>query len=368
MFKRKKAINSIYTMHSIDAFAFGLIGIFIPIYLLTIGYSVSQVLLYYIVQNIVLMLSSFLAGYIGSWIGIQKILIIRFPFLLLFLVLLNSLNLISFPLYLLAIIDGFQSALYWIPLHILFSHYSNKEDIGSSTSKLFAFPQLAGISAPLLGGLIAVFFGFKILFSIAIIIFLFSFIPILYTNQIKNKYNIKFKNAIKLYKKYPRYFYAEILNNMGEETEGIIWPIFVFLTVASIASVGLVGALLPLGSFAVTLMIGKLSDKTSKKRLIKLGAILILIVWILRYMFISEIAIYILALTMGLVSVLFSVPYYSKFYQIAKKETADEFFIFREIPVTIGRIFVFSIALLFVTKLQFLFPIAGIVYLYFLFL
>ena len=41
---------SIYAMHSIDGIAGGLIGIFIPIYFLTLGYSVSQIFVFFILR------------------------------------------------------------------------------------------------------------------------------------------------------------------------------------------------------------------------------------------------------------------------------------------------------------------------------
>ena len=52
---------------------------------------------------------------------------------------------------------------------------------------------------------------------------------------------------------------------------------------------------------------------------------------------------------------------------IAQKEKASVFFAFREIPVAIARIIVFSLAILFATNLKILFLVAGLVYVLFFF-
>lgn len=187
---------------------------------------------------------------------------------------------------------------------------------------------------------------------------------------IKASFKFKFSQGVKLFKKYPKYFFAEIFDNMGEEVEAIIWPIFIYLSLIKIESVGIAGALLSLGSAVFTLFIGKLSDKYNKKRIIKAGAVLLLIVWILRYYADGEIVFYTLSILSGFFLVLLLVPFTSLIYGIAKKDedTTDEFFVFREIPVAIGRIVILSIALLVVNNIEITFLAAGVAYLYFLFL
>lgn len=366
--KRKESLRMVYAMHSIDSSAFSLVGIFLPIYFLTIGYSVSQVIFYFIIQNTVLLFSSFVAGYIGSIYGIQKTLLLRLPFLFLFLAMLYTLEVFHFSIFLLAIFDGWQAALYWVPLNIVFAKNTSKGKVGRETSRLFALPQILTIFTPLIGGLIAQHHGFNLLFSVAIIIFLLSIIPIFRVKKIPIKFSFKFKNGIKLFHKNKKYFWAEVWNNLGEEVDGIIYPIFIFLSLEKISAVGATATAISLGAFFLTLFMGLISDRVSKIKLIKIGAGLILLLWLARVYVEMEIAFYILGLIAGLVFVVFKVPYYAKLFKIPKKSNVDEFFIFREVPVYLGRMIVFVLALLFVNHLPILFPLAGIVYLYFLFI
>jgi MFS family permease len=360
-------LNKLHIMNSIERLGWSMVGIFIPIYLLTLGFSLQQVFIYYIIQNTVILLTSFIVVYLGRIINIQKILIIRFPFLLIFLTILYNLQSIDFPIYLLAIIDGIQLMLYWFPLHILFAQFADKKNLGSSTSKLFAIPQFVTMFGPLAGGLITVTWGFKVLFIIATVLFFIAYIPILYTKILPIKYNFVFREGLDLYKKYKKYFYSEICNNIGEEVEGVIWPIFVYLSLINITSVGVIGTLLAVSSSVFTLIVGQLADKKNKTKLIKTSAIFIMTVWFLRLIFDNEIALYILTILSGMAFVVLSVPYYSIFYQIAQKEKAAVFFAFREIPVAIARIIVFTMGILFVANLKILFLLAGLVYLFFIF-
>lgn len=370
-FKRKnKGLKAIYAMHSIQGFAFSLIGIFIPIYLLTLGYTVSQVLVFFIIYYGSVAIFSFLAIYLANVFNLQKTIIIGLLFLFVYFILLFLLKSISIPLIIIALLGGLKTALYWIPLHILFARNAREESIGSSTGKLFALPQIASMAGPLLGGLIAVAFGFKVLFGIIFLILLISSIPLFSLDSLKTSFAFKMPQGLKLFKKYPKYFFAEIFDNMGEETEAIIWPIFIYLNLVNIASVGVVGSLASFGSILFTFFIGKTSDKYNKKLIIKIGSFLLLIAWILKYFANNEILFYLITIFSGFSIVMLLVPYTSLIYGIAKKDedTTDEFFVFREIPVAIGRIAILSIALLVVNNIKITFLIAGVSYLYFLFL
>ena len=365
--KIKKEIFAIYIFHSIDGLANSLIGIFIPIYLLTLGYSLVQVIIYYLIQTTVLMLSTFVAGFIGSKFGINRMLLIRLPFLLISLFLLYSLPEKAIPIYAIALFQGFQSALYWTALNILFTQKAESNSMGRDLGRMYAWPQIASIFAPLLGGIIIIAFSFKILIGIALAIFAISYLPLLLTRPAKISFKFEFNKGVKLFRKYPKYFYAEIMDNFGEETEGFIWPVFVYLSLGSITSVGTVGTLLSLSSFVFTLYIGRLSDKFKKNTLIKAGAILLLLVWLARFAFGGALLYYVFTVLAGIFAILFLVPYHSRLFKLAKRNKIDEFFIFREVPVWLGRLAMLILALVFVGNFKMLFPIAGLVYLYFLF-
>lgn len=368
MFKRKRNNNlrAVYLMHSIDGFAGSLIGVFIPIYFLTLGYSVSQVIIYFIYYYILCCLFSFLSIYVAKYLGLVQSLIARFPFLLIYLVLLYSLKFSFWSLVFIGIFSALQNMLYWIPLHILFTNNVEK-NVGSEIGKLFAFPQIIGMLGPLIGGTVAMIFGFKVLIAIVIFITSISVIPLLGQKPIKVSFSFKMAKGIRLFRKYKEIFWAEIFYNISDEVEAIIWPIFVFLVLDNTMSLGAISTILGFSSILFTLFMGNASDKHNKKKIMKIGSILLAIVWTLRYFFDNELMFYVITLLVGFFTILVSVPLHSVIYSAAKKDIVDEFFVFREIPVAISRVLILVIALIFVQNIQITFPIAGLSYLYFLF-
>jgi hypothetical protein len=68
----------------------------------------------------------------------------------------------------------------------------------------------------------------------------------------------------------------------------------------------------------------------------------------------------------SLTSAYIEVPYQSLTYNLAKADKKEEFIVFREIPLLIGRGLMYLLAIIFATKLQVLFLISSIVFLLFL--
>ncbi len=341
-----KQLNIIYTIHSIDTFAGSLIGIFIPIYFLSLGHSLSQILVYYIVWSFGVLVFFFFAGYFSTYFGLKKTLIARLPFLFLYLLLLLNLKKVNIPLNLIALVSSLSVAFYWFPFNVLFGLCSDKEKIGNDVGKLNAIPRIFSLIAPLLGGLMLKFYGFNSLFVTCIFLYLFSALPILALTYFKSEIVLNINKLKDLLKKYPRYFLAETISSTGASAESTIWPIFIFLSFKDILSIGLVGTFFGIGGIFFSLFVGKRADKTNKNILINIGALIIILIWLLRYYLQGEIIYYILTVAAGFFMILVNVPFTSIIFSLAKRDNVDEFIIFREIPVMLGRVIIFSLCLI----------------------
>lgn len=366
--KKEKGIKAVYTMASIDALGFSLIGIFVPIYILSQGFGLQDIIYFFIVHNIFLLISIIFSVVIGKKVGLRFILVARLPFLFLYFSTLLTWETFHFSFFWIAIFSGVQSALFWAPLNIIFARESKPKHIGKYVSKMMAYPQIAGIAGPLFGILVIKFFGFKTLFGLAFLIIIFSVLPILRVDIKKIKYDLSFKKGMKLFRKYKKFMIAELFDNFGGEAEGIIWPVFIFMTSASIVSVGMIGALIPVGSVFFTLLIGRWIDKGDYKFFMKIGALFLFVIWLVRYVSDSSLVYYLTTVVSGFCLSLLLVPFSAKMTKIAKKEVVDEFIIFREIFFFAGRMVLFGVALLLLGNIKLLFPLAGLAYLYFIFL
>lgn len=368
LFKRT-GLSAVYTTHAIQSFAFSLVGLFVPIYLLSLNYSLWEVFLFFIIYYIACGLGAFVAIAVAKRIGLIHTINVRFPLLVIFLAGLYLLKNYDLNIYVLAVIGGLQNILYWIPFHLLFTRNATNKNIGSSTGVLFALPKVINLAAPILGGLIATYAGFGNLILTSLVIFLISTLPLMRAGNITADFVFKFKSGWQMIKKYPRYYLAEIFENFGEESEAIIWPVFIYLNFISIVIIGATRTISKIGSILFSALLGKAADQVKNiKWLFKIGAVCLCLLWLTRYFFFNDSVLYGSTLLIGFFMLMLLVPYTAILYKTAQKETTDEFFVFREIPIMVSRVIILSVAMIFYQHLEFSFAVAGLSYLYFLFI
>lgn len=359
--------QAIYAMQSIEGIAGGLIGIFIPIYFLTLNYSVAQIFLFFILNNAAILFFVFFAGGVANRLGLAKTLFFRLPFLFVYILLLYNLKNWPQAFYWIAVFSAIEIAFYSYPLNVIFAKGAEEKEMGAQVSNLFAFPMITGLFTPIIGAGVSALFGFKSLFVLAGLFYLVAALPIVFLGKIPFEVNIGWREIIKYYSKYRSYFKAQAILNVIGEIEGYVLPIFIFLTFRNIFSIGFLASFLSLGSAVFMLFVGRFSDHTDKKRILRAGVAAMLLVWLGRYFSYSQDFFYLLSVLAGFFGVLISVPFNSIIYQNAKDNNVESFLIFREIPVALGRILLYCFALLFVAKIKWTFLVAAGSYLLMLF-
>ncbi|RLC37300.1 hypothetical protein DRH27_03975 [Candidatus Falkowbacteria bacterium] len=365
--KEKKGLWAIYMTHAIDALAFSISSIFVPIFLLSSGETVRTVALYFIIHNIVLLFSAILSGMVSSKFGLKKCMMLRYPFLFAYLFMLTSWGSFGNIIWL-AVFSGLAAGFFWIPLNIFFGRHAGIKGLGSAIAKLSVMPQLVGLGGPLLGGVLAVIFGFKSLFIITFVISIFSLLPLFLSPNLKDYFKFDPKKGLLFFLRSPKLLIADMVDNIGGEAEGIIWPIFVFLTVQSTISVGIVGTFIAIGSLLFTVLIGKATDKKSERSLIRLAVPLLILIWGIRVFIQVEGVMYLTTIAAGFVLTLFTVPYTRLLFAKAKRERNESFYVMKEVPTVLGRLVILALFFIFADNIAWLFPFAGLSYLYFLFL
>ena len=357
----KKDINAVYAMHSLTGLASSIIGIFIPAYLVSLGYMPANVFLYYLVNAISVFVFFFGAAILAGKIGIRILVIASFPFTLGYIALLYMLH--TVPLLSLSLIASVQGAgvgLYWFALHSFFATNTEATTIGTNVGKLFGFPQIAGLFGPLIGGAIAFHFGFPALFVLGGCIFLISSVPLLWLPELKIKSHLNFSTFISLFQQFRRYTLVEFFENIREELEGVVWPLFIFLVFRDALSVGYVATLAAVGSIIFTLLVGRYTDRLNPKIFMRVGAVLMIGIWLARFALPNmPTLLYVSTILAGLFASFIVVPFTSYVYDSAKRTRIVEFMVYREIPVTLARIAIYSVALLIALNVTNLFLIGA---------
>lgn len=364
----KKEIHHLYLNNLFRGIAFSLFGIFVPIYFLTLGYSLNHVLVYFLIFHIITFSSFVLGFFVSKKIGYKPIIVASMPFIIIFVLLLQALELSNISIYLIGIVAGLHEGLYFLPNNILFSYLSKPGKKGTQFSNYLAFGQVAGLMGPLIGAIIATFFGFRYLFLVVSIFFLISIIPLLYIKNFRPKKNLKFSNLINFSKKHKSFFVGTILDNIKGNAD-IIWPIFVYLIIGNLISIGWIGFLITFGTIIFTLFIGRHYDKKSKFLFLRIGSVLFAILWFTRAIYSNNIFIFLSSFLAGFLGLMITVPFSAIFFDKAYKEKdPDSFIVFSEVPIFLGRVFFWGILILVVNKFVTGFVLAGLATLLFSFL
>lgn len=347
-------------MNAIYGLAGSFVGIFIPIYLLRRNLDPANVFGFYFVYAVGILIFFFLANYIVHAFGLRKTVLLGYPFLFLYFFLLYTLDQYGVPLYILAIVNAFQASLYWFPLHIWLTKISREGNIGNDLSRFFATSQIVSLFAPIIAAFIVLIFGFKALFIVAGIIYLISAIPLFYLPEFPFKEKIRIDNFVKLLKKYPQYIVAEVFENIREDAEAIIWPVFVYLSFRDILSIGYIGTISGIGNILFVLLIGKYADKMDKRKLLGAGALVMIAIWIFRLFVSAPFPAYAFTLVSAFFAALILIPINTIVYGVAKREDAPTFILFREFGVTLGRIILYIFAFLVLSSINYIFIFTAI--------
>lgn len=366
MLKRfvKKEIHNLYLNHLFRGIGHSLFGIFVPIYFLTLGYALKTIFIYFLILQTFLFLSLLASYILSKKFGYKISILMNAPIHIIFLLLLQIINNVPIPLEILAIIGGTSGGFYYIPMHFYFSKLSEKNKKGSQLSNFTAFGQVSGIFGPLIGGAIATLFGFQYLFPIVILFMLISLIPLLKLKNFKPKKALTLKKFSNFTKENKGFVFGTILDNIEGEIEGNIWPIFAFLVIKDIFSIGSIASLITLGTVLFTLLIGRNYDKKNKYAALRTGGILFGVLWIARAIYPEPLFIFASSLIAGFLTLMVSIPFESIFYDKASKHTEpNAFIIYREIPSYFARALIWIVAIMFFSNnLEMLFIIAGVAY------
>jgi MFS family permease len=346
----KGRLGLLYFHLIIQAFAISLISIFIPIYLLELGYSLQRVFVFLLIQWAAFGLFTPIYGKIIHKIGLKEVILYRTPIYVLGLFLLNSKEIMlgsEIIFFLIPIFLGFSESLYTLSITSLFAKFMGKKDHAKKTAKLITFPKIVSIAGPLLGGFIVFEFGFSILLIAVITLLLVSVIPVYFIKHVVDypKFNFQLFREIK-------FNFKELIFLKFYGMKGfllfIILPIAIFLLNKNTLSLGFIISLISLVSAIFTLYLGKITDKFGTIKIIKYGAIFTFLLFLnLGYFYNSEI-LYFLSILSGFISILIDLPYETHLYEKSKNHENKplEFLVFKEFGLFLGRLILFLLLII----------------------
>jgi len=344
-FLKNRELNELYATIALRSLALAMIVIFIPIYLLQLGYSLTAVFVFYLVLNIARVFFMVAAAKIASRRGFKHVMFYHVPFMIIFYILLYNLENYgeNIPLWIPAIFLAAGSSLFWMGYHLDFAKFSNKKTRGREIGFSKIFSSIFHVAGPFIGGLILYYFSFKILFTVVSIILFFSVSPLFFSKDIHSPLTISLKSIFN--KKKIKSAFAHMGFGIESSVAIVIWPIFIFAILDSYVVLGLVSSFGLLFSLIATFIIAKFSD--ARRRLVlRLGAVFTALIWFLKVFITTGLQIFIVDSIHGVTRTMKYISFDALSYDKANKGGIMEHMVFREVFINFGRVVLYSILIL----------------------
>jgi MFS family permease len=344
-----RAIHSDFWLYEFSIWlhtvAYSLIAIFVPIILLQLGYSVVEVLLYYVIFHIIDIPGNFLARrLVSSWGARVVIILATFSIILYFFVFYYLTANAWAILLVLALLAAIYDSFYWVAHMYLFAESSGDlKQAGKKTGIMYGVRAFAGMFGPAIGALIMFLGNKNILIIVSIIIFTFSILPLLKLQHIRNKpkpKKISFKEFFSDLRE-RRDYLSLLLYSVNASTESLLWPIFIFIFFGTLSSIGWLIAVTSLSTIIFSYFAG-IVTKENQSKLITIGSVAIAVIWIFRLVFPGPITYYASVFFMGFFAILVSIPLEGNIVERSKVRDSLLAATFRNASTMLPQIFIYA--------------------------
>lgn len=279
-FLKNRELNELYVSIGARYFALSMIGMFVPIYLLNLGYSFPVVMLFYAVLYGTYALFIIPAGKVACRFGFKHSILFSIPLLVAVYLLLYALPQYQIPIYIIAVIYGINSALFWTGYHSDFSRFSDRKSRGKEVGAAQIAVTGFNVIGPVTGGIILTFVGFDALFVLVSAMLLASAIPLFLSKDVHEPIGFSVRSMFSGHK--IRDTLAYFGKGIEHATGIIIWPIFLFFVVLnSYTSLGFVFSLSIFFSLVFAFVVGRFSD-INRRLVLRLGSLFNAMVWVFR--------------------------------------------------------------------------------------
>jgi hypothetical protein len=266
-----------YAYQTLYQIAYATLSLYLPIYLLNLGYALREVVLWFVINELWFVLFTPFSGRIIQALGLKRSIALKLPALALFFFFVQRLSgdfRMDLP-FLAAILAmrAFAKSPADMAEDLFYAKYVLKKAEGKIIASVKILMVAAGIASPLVGGVITYFFGFDALFTSGLILILISAIPLFLTpdRHFRCSYTSVDITRFPLRKLKRSYLVAEIAAGLPDTLMWIMWPLFMYFVVKNTADIGALVSGSMLLSIVVSYYIGKRVDERDPRGLLKTG-------------------------------------------------------------------------------------------------
>ena len=351
----RKEIQEVYLHRLLFSLAEGLVAIFIPFYIIQQGFGITNVLMFFLIYYLTHLILPIPFGFLSGKIGYKHTSLIASIPILLFYITIRSAE-TSLILYTSAFLGGLGFIMYWMGMNPETALSSDKGSEESEVGFFFSLPSLAAILAPATGGAILYFFSFNLLFVAAAAIMFLSFAPFLLSSEHSKGMQTDIGDVFNGEMIFD--FLAFYFKGFIYFVEKVLWPLFLAIIIESSLDIGMAGTVFALGTATLSIILGQKMQPRNKKKILYISAAVITTTIIAMSLVTTPTTAFIIAGIFGLAFTGISMPVYSSAIKRAQRTDIIEYFAFREIGLSLGRITALTISYIIIIELDWGFAIA----------
>jgi MFS family permease len=335
----KRQVRELFASSIVLNLALALVMIFEPIYLYQIGYSLQQIMLFYLIVYVGYFILMPLGGKFARSKGYELGIFLGSIFYALFYLALFFIADYSFLFFVAPVIFAIQKIFYWPAYYADFARFSDDQEEGREISSFNIAVSLMYIIGTAAAGFIISVWGYGALFFVASLLFLASNIPTLITKEKFKPSSFSYWQAFKtLFSKENRKSLFAYIGFGEELIVMVVWPIFISIIITDLFDLGLLISLATLVTMVITLYIGKLVDSKNKRSILSLGSAFYSIAFFIRIFIINPLGIFFVDAMSRLAKNVIVVPLTAITYERAKSRKVMQTIVFFEMSLVLGKL------------------------------
>lgn len=268
-------LSEIYITMMLRSMAISMTGIFVPIYLFKLSYSITAIFSVFAMYFTARIVLDFAAAFTTARIGPKHTLVIGQFLQIVTAGLFLTLPSMNWSIYLIGAIWGSSASFFFIPFHIDFSKVKHKNNGGKEIGFEQIMEKVGYILGPVVGGLVATLVGSRYIFLVSIFLLLGGLWPLFRTSEpVRLKQKLDFKNFhISKIKDYlPSYVGLNVENTICL----MLWPYFLAVFVVPgntvFVMVGLISSISVMASILTAQAVGRTVDNKKGRNLLRFSA------------------------------------------------------------------------------------------------
>ncbi len=314
-------LSELYVSIMMRGLAISLSGLFVPIYMLRLGFDpaiIMTVVAWYFTGRVLIF--DFLSGYCVSKIGPKHTMIIGNIMLICSTAMFLTITKVSWPIWLIGVVWGGSASFFFIPFNVDFSKVKHSKHGGKELSYISIMDKCGTAAGPIIGGLIATFFGAQYIFAIATLLLLAGLVPLFRSAEpVKINQYVTFKGLH--FDRLKRDYFSAAAIGIENTLCVFLWPLFlgIFILVdkTAYAKLGLLSAVSVTVSIFTAYVIGRVIDDKKGRSLLRASAITNAGLHMLRPFISIYPAAFLTSMTNEVVTTGYRMPYYKGLFDAA---------------------------------------------------